>query len=531
MKSRTVRISLDCAKVGNQVCIDGIRQGDSNSIVFIISLKNGVNLLDIVAGKEESVVVTMYAKKADGKTIVRDCGINEDGNILYTLHTQDTSCVGIVSYQLIITSTRNKILASPAFSTIVEERNLYKTYTVLTAEPDDWAEGYDKYYYYEDGRFYKLNRFERDTDTAPDFVINTYYAVNNDEVESTSDFDALEYALLRAKQYADKAEEYLEEVKKKADKATTLDGYGITDAYNTTQIDNFLKNKLDTMPFDSKPNKGSPLYITSGTVYKALLNKADTDSVYDKTNIDALLATKANTADVEASIATINLTIDDNKKSVDTSLESLNTRLNAKADNSVVTEINNRVEANTADLTTKADKATTLDGYGITDAIKNANGVIGTSHIASGAVGLTQMSSIVQQQISSIGDKANADDVTKELAKKYNTSNIESGKGTLSPAQTIYDGYEGSFNYVKTGNIVTVALNITTLIAGKNYVQFAGLPFRAMTASKLSSIAVYTTANKLVNIRLDGTWFYVSSPGTTFTDGEKINAIVTYIIG
>lgn len=117
------------------------------------------------------------------------------------------------------------------------------------------------------------------------------------------------------------------------------------------------------------------------------------------------------------------------------------------------------------------------------------------------------------------------------LATKYDSSNVEVGKGELTPAQAIYDGCKGSFNYSKIGKTVTVALNITTLVAGKNYVQLAGLPFMAMTASRLSSIAVYTTANKLVNIRLDGSWLYINSPGTTFAEGEKINVIVTYIIG
>ena len=117
------------------------------------------------------------------------------------------------------------------------------------------------------------------------------------------------------------------------------------------------------------------------------------------------------------------------------------------------------------------------------------------------------------------------------LATKYDSSNVEVGKGELTPAQATYDGCEGSFNYSKIGKTVTVALNITTLIAGKDYVQFTGLPFKAMTASRLSSIAVYTTANKLVNIRFDGSWLFISSPGTTFAEGEKINVIVTYIIG
>ena len=181
----------------------------------------------------------------------------------------------------------------------------------------------------------------------------------------------------------------------KADKATTLDGYGITDAYTKTTVKSLLAGKLDAMSFDSEPTLNSPCYLTSGTVYNALLVKAD----------------------------------------------------------------------------------------------KTA------------------------------------------LATKYDSSNVEVGKGELTPAQAIYDGYKGSFNYSKIGKTVTVALNITALVAGKNYVQFAGLPYTALTASRLSSIVAYTTANKLVNIRLDGSWLYINSPGTTFADGEKINAIITYIIG
>jgi hypothetical protein len=181
----------------------------------------------------------------------------------------------------------------------------------------------------------------------------------------------------------------------KADKATTLDGYGITDAYTKTTVKSLLAGKLDAMSFDSEPTLNSPCYLTSGTVYNALLVKAD----------------------------------------------------------------------------------------------KTA------------------------------------------LATKYDSSNVEVGKGELTPAQAIYDGYKGSFNYSKIGKTVTVALNITALVAGKNYVQFAGLPYTALTASRLSSIVAYTTANKLVNLRLDGSWLYISSPDTTFADGEKINAIITYIIG
>lgn len=218
-------------------------------------------------------------------------------------------------------------------------------------------------------------------------------------------------------------------INNKVNKATTLDGYGITDTYTQSQIKEKLDQKLQKMPFDNEPTLNSPCYLTSGAVYNALLDKA-------------------NSSDVKISI------------------KSLSNAIKTKADVNTVNALNEYVEQNAAAI----------------------NG-------------------------------------------KYDSSNVEVGKGNLAPAQAIYDGYEGSFNYVKIGKIVTVALNITTLIAGKNYVQFAGLPYTALTANRLSSFVVYTTANKLVNLRLDGSWLYISSPNTTFADGEKINAIITYIIG
>lgn len=172
----------------------------------------------------------------------------------------------------------------------------------------------------------------------------------------------------------------------------------------------------------------------------------------------------------------------------------------------------------------KADKATTLAGYGITDAYTK-------DKIKSLLAGKLDAMSFDSEPTLNSPCYLTSGTVYSALTKKFDSSNIETGKGNLAPAQAIYDGYEGSFNYVKIGKIVTVALNITTLIAGKNYVQFSGLPYTALTASRLSSIAVYTTNNKLVNLRLDGSWLYISSPDTTFADGEKINAIITYIIG
>nr|DAL27644.1 MAG TPA_asm: hypothetical protein [Caudoviricetes sp.] len=133
----------------------------------------------------------------------------------------------------------------------------------------------------------------------------------------------------------------------------------------------------------------------------------------------------------------------------------------------------------------------------------------------------------VAQLSKQIADNKTATD--KALAAKYDSSNVESGTGSLTPGQAIYDGNEGSFNYVKNGKVVTVSVNITKLVAGKSYIQMAGLPFPAKNESKFSSIAVYSTTNKLRNIRLDGSWLYISSPTDKFTDDEKINFTITYI--
>lgn len=117
----------------------------------------------------------------------------------------------------------------------------------------------------------------------------------------------------------------------------------------------------------------------------------------------------------------------------------------------------------------------------------------------------------------------------KSLAAKYNSSNIESGSGSLAPGTANYEGCEGSFNYVKNGKVITVSVNITKLIADKTYTQMAGLPFRAINESKYSSIAVYSTTNKLRNVRLDGTWLFISTITDKFAENEKINFIITYI--
>lgn len=189
----------------------------------------------------------------------------------------------------------------------------------------------------------------------------------------------------------------------KADKADTLAGYGITDAYDKTYINRSLNNKFNKMPFDTVPAANSPNYVTSGTVYN--------------------------------SVNSLRQTVVQNKA-----------------------------------------------------------------------------------------------DIEKSLANKYDAANNEIGSGELSPAQTIYEGSEGNFVYAKNGDAVTVSVNITSMLADKNYLQMSGLPFPSKAESRLASIAVYSTKNNLRNVRIDGSWIYISAPSDKFVEDEKMNFVVTYII-
>lgn len=372
----------------------------------------------------------------------------------------------------------------------------------------------------------------------------------------------------------------------KADRATTLDGYGITDTYTQSQIKTKLERKLNKMPFDSEPTLNSPCYLTSGAVYNALLAKADKASTlagygitdaYTKNAVDTSLANKANLVsssnifDFDAWAKGLQEftnpvyrgtlgKVDYNEKSfaiTTTEPRGYTNGWNSSAPQSMRIAVKpntkylfswlpsskkceadvflNGITANRFELKGGFGSFTTAEDttYILIRFVYYEIGFLEVSEIMIAEKESIYLPNKVAEGVPEVANEVLAFEKTTQtlLANKYDSSNIETGKGELTPAQATYDGCEGSFNYSKIGKTVTVALNITTLVADKNYVQFAGLPFTAMTASKLSSIVAYTTANKLVNIRLHGSWLYISSPGTTFAEGEKINVIVTYIIG
>lgn len=97
----------------------------------------------------------------------------------------------------------------------------------------------------------------------------------------------------------------------KANKSTTLAGYGITDADTKERTDQKLAQKLNSMPFDSEPKNNSPCYLTSGAVYNALLVKADKTALatkYDSSNIESGTSTLTPYSTVTDKIKSANCT-------------------------------------------------------------------------------------------------------------------------------------------------------------------------------------------------------------------------------
>ena len=232
----------------------------------------------------------------------------------------------------------------------------------------------------------------------------------------------------------------------------------------------------------------------------------------------------------------------DNINTLSERIIAINTALSAKADKTELEdEITDIDETVTMKINLKADKADTLAGYGITDAYdktyinRSLNNKLNKmpfdtvpaanspNYVTSGTV-YNSVNSLRQTVVQ------NKADIEKSLANKYDAANNEIGSGELSPAQTIYEGSAGNFVYAKNGDAVTVSVNITSMLADKNYLQMSGLPFPSKAESRLASIAVYSTKNNLRNVRIDGSWIYISAPSDKFVEDEKMNFVVTYII-
>ena len=153
-----------------------------------------------------------------------------------------------------------------------------------------------------------------------------------------------------------------------------------------------------------------------------------------------------------------------------------------------IDDTNAAIEKTKDEVLTKADKADTLAGYGITDAYDKTYINRSLKFKLDTKPFDTVPTKNSPNYITSGTLYNSVNTLNQSIAAKYDSSNFENGTGELSPAQAIYDGNEGGFNYVKNGKVVTVSVNITKLVADKSYIQMAGLPF---PAKKRKSIFEY----------------------------------------
>ena len=184
-------------------------------------------------------------------------------------------------------------------------------------------------------------------------------------------------------------DEKIPDVSGKADKSTTLEGYGIEDAYTKTEVDEKIPD------VENKADKSTTLagygiqdaYTKSEVDSKIpdISGKADADNVYTKEEVDGKIPNVENKADKATTLAGYGIEDAYTKSEVDGKIPDISGKANS---DDVYTKI--QVDEKIPDISGKADTATTLAGYGIQDAYTKSE---------------------VDGKIPDISGKANSDDV------------------------------------------------------------------------------------------------------------------------
>ena len=162
-------------------------------------------------------------------------------------------------------------------------------------------------------------------------------------------------------------DEKIPDVSGKADKSTTLEGYGIEDAYTKTEVDGKIPN------VENKADKSTTLAGYG------------IEDAYTKTEVDGKIPNVENKADKSTTLAGYGIQDAYTKSEVDGKIPDISGK--ADADNVYTKE---EVDGKIPNVENKADKATTLAGYGIEDAYTKTE---------------------VDGMIPDISGKANSDDV------------------------------------------------------------------------------------------------------------------------
>ncbi|WP_293969665.1 hypothetical protein [uncultured Ruminococcus sp.] len=188
------------------------------------------------------------------------------------------------------------------------------------------------------------------------------------------------------------------------------------------------------------------------------------------------------------------------------------------------------------DNTSGAVKTDNIANKAVTNE-KIANGAITALKIASGAV---SGSNIAQYQINTnhlqngavTTDKL-ADEIKTGISSKYDSSNVETGSGTLTPYTTSADIVKSAdFTYQRVGRVVTVNVNIVFNAGAKSQVMFTNLPYvckntvnpreLCVSNSRVSRIWAINKNNTILNI--------ISDSSLSYADGETLAFTLSYLV-
>ena len=187
-------------------------------------------------------------------------------------------------------------------------------------------------------------------------------------------------------------------VENKADKATTLAGYGIEDAYTKTEVDGMIPDisgKANSSDVYNKTEIDEKIPDVSGKADKSTtLEGYGIEDAYTKTEVDEKIPDVENKADKATTLAGYGIEDAYTKTEVDGKIPNVEN----KADKATTLAgygiedayTKSEVDGKIPNVENKADKATTLAGYGIEDAYTKSE---------------------VDGMIPDISGKANSDDV------------------------------------------------------------------------------------------------------------------------
>lgn len=338
------------------------------------------------------------------------------------------------------------------------------------------------------------------------------------------------------------ADEVKESINSKADKATTLDGYGITDAYTKTEVDDELAAKADLVQsknifdFDTWA-KG--LQNLKKPIYNGTLDVVDFDEksiTYTSTEsgsytngwinnpADMNIAVKPNTVytfswKFAGSSKTQIFLFFNGKNTAETRFSKISTTgsgyltFTTSEDTSYITIRLDNLEASTASFSEimieESDKKSLYLPYEVAEGVKE----------------LAKSTETVISDMTGNTDTA--------LEAKYDASNVETGIGTLTPYTSSTDIVKSAdFTYQRVGRVVTVNVNIVFNEGTNSQVMFTNLPYVCKNTVNPRELCVSTAkTTRIWAINKNNTMLNIfSDSSVSYADGETLAFTLSYLI-